>query len=622
MVERLEMQTKDLSQEKIRMIGELFPNCITESKEGEKTVLSVDFDALRQELSGDIVEGSQERYQFTWPDKIKYKRLANAPTTMTLRPCREASLNFDNANNIYIEGDNVKVLKVLRETYLGKIKVIYIDPPYNTGKDWISYDDDYSMSNSEYEKIDGSFDEENNRLRENTRSNGRFHTNWLNSIYPVLMLSKNMLRDDGLIFVSIDEREYPNLRKIMDDDIYGESNYIGDLVWESVTQPVNAGDAKYSLQKKTEMILIYAKDKNKVSRFTLRNLGISYNYPDDGKHGKCRFEIIEKSDSGSYNRESMKFKILGQDPLPGKRWQIGEQLARQLEKEGKIEIVNGRVKRAIYPEDEVNKESLEPFWSLLRSSEVGTAQSGKKELNDLFGFSVGFDTVKPVTLIKRILEYVGNEGIVLDFYSGSGTTGQAVMEINSELNCDYRYILVQYPEELSVPSFKDAIEHGYKTMCDLGIARLKLSNNRIKSIGKADGSFRVFRCDTSNMRNTFYSPDQVSHSSLEDYTEIIKSDRTFEDLLFQVMLELGVELSAPIKRMEIRNYSVFSVDDGYLCACFDDSIDDSTVIEISKKMSGCMYAIFRSGSSMTDEMLANIEQIFKTYSPQTKIRIL
>ena len=616
------MRTKDLSQEKIRMLAELFPNCVTESRERERererTVLEVDFDALRQELSDHVIEGPKQRYQFTWPDKNKATVLANTPTTMTLRPCREESVDFDNTKNLYIEGDNLEVLKILRETYFGKVKIIYIDPPYNTGKDWFSYNDNYSMCRSDFERIDGSLDDDNNRLRENTRSNGRFHTNWLNSIYPVLMISKTMLRDDGLIFISIDEREYPNLRKIMDDDIYGESNYIGDLVWESVTQPVNAGDAKYSLQKKTEMILIYAKDKNKIDRFTLKKLGISYNYPDNGKHGKCRFEIIEKSDSGSYNRESMKFKILGQDPLPGKRWQIGEQLARQLEKEGKVEIVNGRVKRAVYPEDEINKESLEPFWSLLKSSDVGTAQSGKKELNDLFGFSVGFDTVKPVTLLKRILEYVGTEGIVLDFYSGSGTTGQAVIEINKELDCNFQYILVQYPEKLSAISFKDAVGFGYKTMCDLGIARLKLSNQRTNGI---DGGFRVFRLDSSNMNNIFYFPDEIKHQSIDDFGNNIKSDRTPEDLLTQVMLELGIEISASISEETIEGQQIFNVDNGYLIASLSDTTTEQMVMEISRRENKPIFAVIRNGPGMTDETLANIEQIFKTYSPRTIVRL-
>ena len=339
-----------------------------------------------------------------------------------------------------MKGDNLEVLKILRETYLRKVKIIYIDPPYNTGKDWIAYNDSYSMEIEEYSAIDGSYDDSGNRLRQNLRSNGRFHTNWLNSIYGTLLLARDFLKDDGYIFISIDENEYPNLRKIMDDEVFGETNYIGDLVWESTTQPTNAGSAKYSLQRKTEMILIYAKDKNKASQFVLKKLGVNYNYPHEGKYGRCRLEIIEKSDSGSYNRESMKFKIMGHEPRPGKRWQIGEETARQLEKNGKIEIQNNQVYKAVYPEDEINKESLEPFWSLLKSSEVGTAQSGKKELNEILGFSSGFDTVKPTKLIKRLLEYVGDNGIVMDFYSGSATTGQAVLDYDLEHNANYQFL--------------------------------------------------------------------------------------------------------------------------------------------------------------------------------------
>lgn len=618
MDEKLAMQTRDLKEDNVEAIARLFPSCVTEavSEDGSINRL-IDFEALKRQLSGNIIPDGKERYVFTWPGKSEYQRFANNSTTKTLRPSYDKSIKFDSTHNLYIEGDNLDALKILRETYLGKIKVIYIDPPYNTNRDYI-YNDKYSLSLKEYSKISGDLDNDNNLMFVNQTSNGRFHTNWLNMIYSRLLLSKDLLSDSGVIFISIDEREEANLKKIL-DEIYGESNFIGCLVWEATTQPTNAGSAKFGLQKKTESILMYSKNKQSLEPFLLDESCKDKQYPHVGKHGKCRFEIIEKSDAGDYSRASMKFPILGQYPRPGKRWQIGEDTAKELLERDRLEIVDGIVKKAIYPEDENDKKSYKPFWSLLLSQDYGTAQDGKNQLNSIFGSPVGFDTVKPTSLIKKLISFIPGDFTVLDFFSGSATTGHAVFELNKENNRRCNFILVQYP----VPFDKndEAYNLGLNTIADLGKERLKIIGNReFMQSDSIDTGFRYFIVDSSNMNDVYYDPQSLKKNLLDYSTDNIKSDRSRDDLLFQVMLELGIELSVSIVKESICGKEVFLVDDCYLIACFDLDIDEDVVASIANRKP--YYAVFRDSSMFSDAVAINFNEIFKTYSPDTKTKVL
>lgn len=615
-MDKLKMHTPNKADENFKKLAALFPNAVTETiDENGEVVRAIDKDVLMQEISCTVVDGKEERYQFTWPDKKKSVLLANAPISKTLRPLHSESVNFDKTENLYIEGDNLEVLKLLQETYLGKIKVIYIDPPYNTGKDFL-YKDNYAVNTTEYLGNSNQYDEDGNQMYQHTESDGRFHSKWLCDMYPRIRLAKDLLTEDGVIFISIDEKEYHNLRKIC-DEVFGEKNYIGDLVWEATTQPINAGSAKFGLQKKTEPILLYAKNKNNIIGFELEELEGQLSYPHQGKFGPCRFEIIEKSDAGGYSRPSMKFAILGQYPREGKRWQIGEDTARLFEKQGKVEIVDGIVKKAVYPEDELDKKQYKPFWSLLTADAVGTAQTGKDELNKLMGTPVGFDTVKPTQLIKKLLSYLGKDYCVLDFFSGSGTTAHAAMALNKEDGGTRKFIMVQIPEKCSEDS--DAFKAGYNTICDLAKARLKKAINQIYG-NNSDVGFRVLKCDTSNMKDVFYSPADFDMNLLDLMADNIKEDRTPEDLLFQVMLDLGVALSSKIEETVIAGKKVFDVADGFLIACFDKDVSDETIKAIAQKQP--YYFVMRDSSLANDSVATNFEQIFATYSPDTVRKVL
>lgn len=615
-MDKLKMHTPNKADENFKKLAVLFPNAVTETiNESGEVVRAIDKDVLMQEISCTVVDGKEERYQFTWPDKKKSVLLANAPIAKTLRPLRSESVNFDTTENLYIEGDNLEVLKLLQETYLGKIKVIYIDPPYNTGKDFL-YKDNYAVNTTEYLGNSNQYDEDGNQMYQHTESDGRFHSKWLCDMYPRIRLAKDLLTEDGVIFISIDEKEHHNLRKIC-DEVFGEKNYMGDLVWEATTQPINAGSAKFGLQKKTEPILLYAKNKSNIIGFELEELEGQLSYPHQGKFGPCRFEIIEKSDAGGYSRPSMKFSILGQYPREGKRWQIGEDTARLLEKQGKVEIVDGIVKKAVYPEDELDKKQCKPFWSLLTAEAVGTAQTGKDELNKLMGTPVGFDTVKPTQLIKKLLSYLGKDYCVLDFFSGSGTTAHAAMPLNKEDGGTRKFIMVQVPEKCSEDS--DAFKAGYNTICDLAKARLKKAITQIYG-NSSDVGFRVLKCDTSNMKDVYYSPADFELNLLDMMADNIKEDRTPEDLLFQVMLDLGIELSSKIEETEIAGKKVFDVADGFLIACFDADVNDETIKAIAQKQP--YYFVMRDSSLANDSVAANFEQIFAAYSPDTVRKVL
>lgn len=620
-MEKLKMMSMDKVQGNIEKIRALFPNAVTEVLRDGKPELKVDFDVLKQELADTLIDDRELRYQFTWPDKQKSILLANTPVDKTLRPCKEESVDFDNTQNLYIEGDNLEVLKLLQETYLGKVKMIYIDPPYNTGNDFV-YNDDFAQDSDEYKEGSGQLDEQGNRLFQNTESNGRFHTDWLNMIYPRLRLAKDLLTDDGVIFISIDENEAHNLRKVC-DEVFGSNNYFGDIIWEATTQPINAGAAKFGLQKKTETILLIGKNKSCIKGFHLEEINNNLDYPHRGKFGACRFEIIEKSDAGGYSRPSMKFSILGQYPRDGKRWQIGEDTARELERAGKIEIVDGIVKKAIYPEDEVEKKQYRPFWSFLSATLVGTAQNGKDEVNAIMGTPIGFDTIKPISLIKKLVSYLDKDTIILDFFSGTATTAHAAMQLNAEDGGKRKFIMVQLPELCDEKS--EAYKAGYKNICEIGKERIRRAGVKIKQeqglkAQNLDIGFRVLKLDTSNMQPVYYNPEEYTQTLLDDLSDNIKADRTPLDLLFQVMLDLGKPLSAKIEEKDIAGKQVFIVNDDDLTACFDNNITEETVKSIAQLKP--LYAVFRDSSLSSDSTAANFDQIFATYSPNTVRKVL
>ena len=635
MIDRLRMQTNDLSLDKIQVIDEYFTNCIV-SVDGVK---QVDFDLLKQELSDHILNDEKEKYQFIWPDKSKYRRFAKESTNSTLRFCENEGVDCNNTKNIYIEGDNLEVLKILHETYLGKIKMIYIDPPYNTGSDFV-YNDDYKITEEDYSVISGESDSEGNRLFENKKSNGRFHTDWLNMIYPRLILAKDFLTEDGAIFISIDDNEYANLKKIC-DEIFGESNFISNIVWQS-TAGSNTGSGIVTV---TENILIYAKNKNKVKLEGQLSDDSQYTLEDDyfETRGKYSLDKLDRRRVGSHYSDALNYPIEmpdGSIRYPGGTdykstegwnylwsktkvdWGIKEGFIVFKETDNGWNVYNKRYSK-IDNEGNIVERTV-PFRNLILSNQFNTAQ-GTSELRTLFG-SRPFDFPKPSKLIQYLIMMVARtdeNAIIMDFFSGSASTAQAVMTINKELGGKRRFILVQIPSPTPVDS--EAYSSGYLNICDIGKERIRRVGRDIKNshvLGNdVDVGFRVFKCDSSNVKDAYYHPDKIKRETLDDYIDIVKEDRTSDDLLIQIMLELGIELSSSIERKIIDGHVVFSVDDGYLIACFDDSIDDSTVIDISKNMSGCMYVVFRSGSSMSDEMLANVEQVFRTYSPQTKIHI-
>ena len=619
-MDKMKMESVDMTAQNIEKIAALFPNCITEAKDDDgKMKKVVNFDLLRQMLSNDVLEGD-EAYEFTWVGKKAAIVEANKPIRKTLRPQPDKSVNWDNTENLYIEGDNLEVLKLLQESYLNAVKLIYIDPPYNTGKDSFIYPDNYSMSQDEYDEESGRIDDEGNSLfKENSMTNPRFHSVWCSMIYERLLLARNLLSEDGVIMISIDEREYANVRHIC-DEMFGEKNYFGDLVWEATTQPTNAGSAKFGLQKKTEPIVMYGKSKINVKGFTLEEVEGGLSYPHKGKYGPCRFEIIEKSDSGDYSRPSMKFKILGKYPREGKRWQIGESTARILEQEGKVEIVDGIVKKAVYPEDETDRKQYKPFWSLLLADAVGTAQTGKDELNSIMEASLGFDTVKPTALMKKLLSYLGDDYIVMDFFSGTGTTAAATMMLNAETKGNRKFIAVQLDEKCEQTS--DAYKSGYENIFDIGAERLRRTGKKIIEDGTkgCDIGFRVFKLDEGNMNKVYYAAGDYTQDLLSMLESNVKSDRTDMDLMFGCLIDWGLPLSMPYTSEQIEDCTVHTYNDGDLVACFDENIPDAVIKEIAKRQP--LRAVFRDSSFNGSPAKINVGEIFKMLAPDTRVKVI
>lgn len=615
-MDKLKMQTANKADENFKKLAEMFPNAVTETiDENGEVVRAIDKDVLMQEISCKVVDGNEERYQFTWPDKKKSVLLANAPINKTLRPCREESVDFDNTENLYIEGDNLEVLKLLQETYLGKIKMIYIDPPYNTGNDFV-YNDDFSVESGVWRVESGDYDEDGNRLVKNLDSNGRFHTDWLNMIYPRLKLAKDLLSDDGVIFISIDDNEVENLKKIC-DEVFGESNFIGCFLWKKKSTSTNVANALVSAQ--TDYQLCYGKILSPLSLNRRATTTEERKYPFTDENGNYRTTIIEKKDSGDYARASMKYPILGVYPREGKRWQIGEKTAREYEAQNRFIIDNGVIKLKIYEKDDKTTFSANPTLLL----DYGSTDSAAKETNiNLFNQSELFSNPKPTELLHHFINMATHtDSIILDFFSGSATTAHAVMQLNTEDGGNRKFIMVQLPEETDEKS--EAYKASYKNICEIGKERIRRAAKKIAEENpeaQFDGGFRVLKCDSSNMKEVYYNPAEYEPSLFSSLEDNIKEDRTPEDLLFQVMLDLGVLLSSKIEETTIAGKKVFNVEDNYLIACFDDNVTEEVITEIAKQKP--YYFVMRDSSMANDSVATNFEQIFAAYSPETTRKVL
>ena len=627
-MERLKMHTPDLADENFAKLAALFPNAVTETKdENGNVVRAIDADVLRQEISATVVEGSQERYQFTWPDKKKSVVLANQPIAKTLRLDREKSVGRDgtpgsiDTENIYIEGDNLDALKLLQETYLGKVKMIYIDPPYNTGNDFI-YEDDFSQDADEYLGNSGQFDEEGNRLVQNTESNGRFHTDWLNMLYPRLRLAKDLLTDDGVIFISIDDNEYSHLKDIC-DEIFGNQSYLATFVWK---RRASSQMDKSKCSADHEYILAY---KGKCFD-ALRGIDKDfkgYSNPDNDPRGPWTTGDLTVGMTGDM-RPNQYYDLV--DPKTGKIYKPNYNRVWSYIPESMNQLIAEN--RIVFPEDTSKRPMKKRFASELDSRtnpestwlyKVGMNTEGTKQMYELFGKAF-FSYTKPVSLIKElVLQVVNKDDIVFDFFSGSATTAHAVMQLNAEDGGHRKFIMVQLPEQTDAKS--EAYKAGYKTICEIGEERIRRAGKKIKeesplTTADLDIGFRVFKVDSSNMEDVYYRPVDYNQRQLEMFADNIKPDRTPEDLLFQVMLDLGILLSSDIQETEIAGKKVFSVAGGYLIACFDAEVTEETVKAIAQKQP--VYAVFRDSSMASDSVATNFEQIFETYSPRTQRKVL
>ena len=625
MMEHLNMQSMDKVAANVAKIRELFPNCVTERINNEGQLEhAIDFDMLKQELSDHVVDGLQERYQFTWPDKRKAILAANAPINKTLRPCREESVDFDNTENLYIEGDNLEVLKLLQETYLGKVKMIYIDPPYNTGKDFI-YNDDFKQSIEEYIENSGQLDGEGNRFVANTESNGRFHTNWLNMIYPRLKLAKDLLSDDGVIFISIDDNEVENLRKIC-DEIFGENNFLAQVIWERAFSPKN--DAKF-FSVSHDYVLIYARSIEVFSIGLLPRSAESdarYKNPDNDPHGPWTSDnMTVKSYSANYDYPIRTPNGTIYYPPAGRCWFTSKERMQKLIENGAVWFGNNggnmpRIKR--YLSDVQQGMTPITIWKYL---DVGHNQEARQELKKLFDEKAYFDGPKPIRLLNRILTIanVKKDDFILDFFSGSATTAHAVMQLNAEDGGKRKFIMVQLPEECAENS--EAYKAGYKNICEIGKERLRRAGQKIKeenplTTQDLDIGFRVLKCDSSNMEDVYFTPKEYMDKQQSLFIDNIKKDRSDEDLLFDAMLKLDTPLSSKIEKITIAGKTVYNVAQGHLMACFDKNVTDEVITAIAKEMPS--YFVMRDSSQADDSVAINFEQIFNTYSPQTVRRVL
>lgn len=666
-MDKLRMQSTNGVQENIEKIQSLFPDCVTETID-ERTgelVRKVDFEKLQQNLSDVIISGREERYQFTWPDKKKAILLANSPINATLRPCREESVNFDNTQNLYIEGDNLDVLKCLKETYLHKVKMIYIDPPYNTGKDFI-YGDNFSEKAEDYLIASGQYDEQGNQLETNVESNGRFHTDWLNMIYPRLKVARDLLTDNGVIFISIDDHEQENLKKVC-DEIYGSANFTGCIVLQTATDNnprqinteheyilcysknkaiqdywyADSEKAKLIQEKYLELLQKYGQDIETIQR-ELRNWikenaeilkGVSH-YDNVDEKGVFHDGDIANTVFGGY-----KYDV--HHPITGKICKIPDKGFRYPEKTMRDMIKNGEI---MFGDDETTlikpKKRLENAKDVLRSVIYEDGRSSTKQFEALMARDI-FQNPKSTTILSRLFNFVVEDGdIVMDFFSGSASTAECIMNLNEKKHSNIHYILVQIPESIdkvlltakdkakktaqNAIKFLDSIGKPH-TICEIGKERIRRAGKKIKedsplTTQDLDTGFRVLKLDSSNMEDIYYTPKDISQANLFSLVDNVKSDRTAEDLLFQVMLELGATLDSKIATEVVAGKTIYNVAEGYLVACFDKDVTDEVVTTIAKMHP--LYAVLRDTSMANDSTATNFEQLFKTYSPDTVTKIL
>lgn len=630
-MDRLKMHTENGTDKKFDILKNLFPNAITEKiagydmKGNPLIERAIDADILRQEISTSVVEGKEERYQFTWPDKKKSIILSNAPISKTLRPIKEKSKNFDHAENLYIEGENLDVLKLLRETYLEKIKLIYIDPPYNTGTDLV-YEDDFSIEFNTYKSMSGLVDEagnrlevnrlEGNRLVKNLNSSGRFHTDWLNMLFPRLRIARDLLCEDGLIMISMDENESTNLKK-MCDEVFGESNYIGEIIRKTKSMTADNGNG---FNTQHEMLVLYAKNKPLVVLHGEEKEFSNYSNPDDDPNGDwCPGDPSAKSGGAttSFGIENPYTHRIDYPPS-GRYWAFSKTTLKKYIATGKIKFKTayGEKERGFifkrYKKDATSY--YDPVHSLFATENEYMNQAATIEIKKLFGDNV-FSYPKPVSFLKKLIQYATDEeDIVLDFFSGSATTAQAIIELNQEEETNRKFIMVQIPEALEEGSI--AYKQGFQTLCEIGCARI----DKVLSESDSKEGYRYFKLDSSNMKEVFYRPSEVEQGSFGLYVDNIKEDRSSEDLLFQVMLEMGILLSSQMKETEIAGKKIYSVADDFLIACFDNDVTEETVKAVAEKKPH--YAVFRDSSMANDSVASNFDQIFASVSPKTVRKVL
>lgn len=643
------MQSRNMADENFRKLVELFPNVVTETiDENGEIVRAIDKDILLQEISAKVVDGRDERYQFTWPGKREAILAANAPTTNTLRPCREESVSFDTTENLYIEGDNLEVLKLLQENYLGKVKMIYIDPPYNTGKEFV-YPDKFAQSITEYMKRSGQLDEQGNKIAANTETNGRFHSDWLNMMYSRLKIARNLLKKDGVIFISIDQNEVENLKKIC-NEIFGASNFVGEIIWQSATD-----NNPRQISTEHEYILCFARDVNCLTPWLIesnkaqkiitqyniiknKTNGIAEQQKELRKwikaneadlKGVAHYKHVDEKGvySNSTNSSNTKpggytFDIIHPSTglpcaKPAFGWRWTEQTFWNYEKVGDIE----------WGKDETTqphvKKRIETVKEQFKSIYYEDGRASTKQLEQLLGGKKIFDNPKSVLLLSRIIGFAaqGDDCIIMDFFSGSATTAHAVMEINAKSGTHKKFIMVQLPEPTDAKS--EAAKAGFKNICEIGKERIRKASELIKSTyhgAKFDDGFRVLKLDSSNMEQVWYTPaEYVEQDLFKDTVENVKSSRRPEDLLFQVMLELDCTLSSKIEILDVNGKSVFSVSDGYLMACFEKGVTDGVISEIAQKKPH--YFVMRDNSMASDSVAVNFAQLFMSYSPDTILKV-
>lgn len=632
------MQSSNGVEDNIAKIAQLFPDCVTETvdeKSGQPKRL-IDFEKLKQNLSDSVMSERAERYQFTWPDKSKAILLANSPINATLRPCREESVDFDNTKNLYIEGDNLDVLKCLKETYLHKVKMIYIDPPYNTGNDFV-YEDDFAQSSEEYLANSGQFDEQGNRMFTNTESNGKFHTDWLNMIYPRLKVARDLLTDDGVIFISIDDNEVENLRKVC-DEVFGEQNFVDCLHWKKKKQPSFL--AKHTA-KVMEYVIVYAKNTFKLEKLSVEKVSdsnkkvININNKISSRIFKPGVRVKSEEQTGIikagvYTGRSMDVEYKNDIYYEnGRTTNEVEVVSKFSDSQSNIDTFIQKdllyITKNFLLRRDVGEEAAEKRKSItdLLLNDYGDNQESDKEFLELFDKKY-FDYTKPIKLIYNLVKSnFTEEGIILDFFSGSATTAHAVMQLNSEDGGNRKFIMVQLPEKTEEKS--EAFKAGYKNICEIGKERIRRAGKKIKedsplTTQDLDTGFRVLKLDSTNMEDIYYSPKDISQPDLFSQIENVKPDRTGEDLLFQVMLELGATLDSKIETATVAGKTLYNVAEGYLVACFDQNVSDEVVKAIAQMQPA--YAVLRDTSMTNDATVTNFEQIFKAISPDTVTRIL